>query len=154
MVAAGKAAPAFSANDQDGNNVKLSGFKGQNVVLYFYPRDMTPGCTIEACEFRDGMEGMSDLNAAILGVSPDTERSHQKFREKYNLNFTLLADPDHELAEKYGVWKEKNMYGKKVWGIARTTFVIDKEGKVAKIFEKVKPEGHAQQVREFIESME
>ena len=153
MVSVGKAAPAFSVNDQDGKKVKLSNFKGRKVVLYFYPRDMTPGCTTEACEFRDDSPKLTDLNAVILGVSPDTEKSHQKFREKYDLNFTLLADPQHELAEKYGVWKEKNMYGKKVWGIARTTFIIDEEGKVAKIFEKVKPEGHSVEVREFIKSM-
>src|SRR5215510_16363828 len=105
MVTVGKAAPSFALNDQDGNEVKLSNFKGRRVVLYFYPRDMTPGCTTEACEFRDDMQALTDLNAVILGVSPDTEKTHQKFREKYDLNFRLLADPDHALAEKYAVWK-------------------------------------------------
>ncbi len=122
---------------------RLSGLRGSPVVLYFYPKDDTPGCTTEACEFRDEYSRFRQRGAVVLGVSPDDEASHVRFKEKYSLPFTLLADPDHKTAEDYGVWVEKNMYGKKRMGIKRSTFVIDADGNVARAMYGVKPEGHA-----------
>jgi thioredoxin-dependent peroxiredoxin len=142
----GKKAPAFSAKDQDGNTVKLSDFKGKNVILYFYPKDDTPGCTKEACAFRDEFAQFKKKGAVVLGVSPDDEKSHTKFIKKYSLPFTLLADTDHSIAEAYGAWGEKAMYGKKYMGILRSTVLIDKDGRVAKVWPKVKPEEHAAEV--------
>jgi len=126
----------------------LAGAKGQRVVVFFFPKADTPGCTKEACEFRDAQKKFTKSNAAIVGISPDKAAAHEKFAAKYSLPFTLVPDPEHSIAEAYGVWKEKSMYGRKYMGIERTTFVIDEKGKIAKIFPKVKPEGHAAQVLE------
>lgn len=145
-VEVGKAAPAFTLVSDNGKKVRLSELKGQPVVLYFYPKDDTPGCTKEACAFRDRKDEILQLGAQVLGISPDTTDSHAKFRDKYQLNFPLLADPEHAVAEKYGAWREKNMYGKKSMGIQRSTFLIDAHGKVAQVWQRVKVEGHDQQV--------
>ena len=146
MLKEGNKAPAFTAKDQDGNKVKLSDYKGKKVVLYFYPRDMTPGCTKQACSLRDGFSELTKANIVVLGVSTDDEKSHQKFIGKHDLPFTLIADVDHEVSEKYGVWVEKNMYGKKYMGIKRTTFLVNEDGKIATIMDKVKVAEHAQEV--------
>ncbi|NNE65052.1 MAG: thioredoxin-dependent thiol peroxidase [Pyrinomonadaceae bacterium] len=146
MVKEGNKAPAFTAKDQEGNKVKLSDYKGEKVVLYFYPRDMTPGCTKQACSLRDGFSELKKNNIVVLGVSTDDEKSHQKFIAKHELPFTLIADTDHKVSEKYGVWVEKNMYGKKYMGIKRTTFLINEDGKIATIMKKVKVAEHAQEV--------
>jgi peroxiredoxin Q/BCP len=143
---AGAKAPDFTAVAHDGSEVKLSAFKGRPVVLYFYPKDDTPGCTVEACGFRDAHARFGRHKAVVLGVSPDSPRSHEKFRQKFGLPFTLLADEDHTLAQKYGAWREKSMYGKRFMGIARSTFVIDRAGRIAKAFTTVKPAGHEQEV--------
>lgn len=153
MLSVGEKAPQFTVNDADGNKVKLSDFKGTKVVLYFYPKDLTPGCTIEACAFRDDQSALKKLGAVVLGVSADNEKLHQKFRAKHNLNFPLLADVNHELSEKYGAWQEKSMYGRKYWGIARITYIIDEKGKIAKVWPKVKADGHSQEVIEAIKSL-
>ena len=153
MVSVGKSAPAFSLDTDAGETLSLKDLKGRPVVLYFYPKDDTPGCTVEACEFRDAFPRFKGSKAVILGISPDSVKSHQKFKEKFGLPFTLLADEDHAIAEKYGVWQKKSMYGRTYMGIARTTFVIDKDGKVAKIFEKVKPKGHAEAVEQAIDGL-
>lgn len=145
-IEVGKKAPPFTAKDDKGKKIKLSELKGKPVVLYFYPKDDTPGCTKEACAFRDASADLKKLGVVVLGVSPDTVDSHARFRDKYKLNFPLLADPDRALAEKYGAWREKNMYGKKVMGIQRSTYLIDADGKVAKVWPRVKPEEHATQV--------
>ena len=142
----GSTAPDFTAVAHDGTTVKLSAFKGRPVVLYFYPKDDTPGCTVEACGFRDAHAQFGRHKAVVLGVSPDSPKSHGKFRTKFKLPFTLLADERHELAEKYGAWREKSMYGKAFMGIARSTFVIDAAGRIAKVFTGVKPEGHDREV--------
>lgn len=143
----GKAAPAFALPDSTGKTVKLSDFRGkQTVVLYFYPKDNTPGCTREACGFRDEFAAYQRAGVAVLGVSPDSVKSHQRFAENHRLPFVLLADADHKAAEKYGVWRQKSMAGRKYMGIVRTTFVIDEQGKVAQVFEKVAPDGHAGEV--------
>lgn len=142
----GSKAPAFTLQADDGSKVKLSELKGSPVVLYFYPRDDTPGCTREACAFRDRQDEIQGLGAQVFGISPDTVESHVKFRDKYSLNFPLLADPDHKMADKYGAWREKNMYGKKSMGIQRSTYLIDADGKVAKLWKRVKVDGHDQQV--------
>jgi len=143
-------APEFTLPDQDGKEVSLKAYRGKYVVLYFYPRADTPGCTIEACEFRDSYKKVEKIGAVVLGVSPDQPKALKKFEEKYGLPFTLLGDADKKVCDAYGVIQEKNMYGKKVMGVARTTFIIGPDGKVAHIFEKVKPEGHADQVLEFL----
>lgn len=142
----GKKAPAFTLTADDGTKVRLSDLAGRPVVLYFYPKDDTPGCTREACAFRDQHQSLEQAGAVVLGVSPDSVESHGKFRDKYDLNFPLLADPDHKVAEKYGAWREKNMYGKKSMGIQRCTYLIDANGKVAKLWKRVKVDGHDQQV--------
>lgn len=140
----GDKAPAFDLPAFPSGRIKLSQFKGkQNVVLYFYPRDNTPGCTTEACDFRDNLGDFQSAETAVLGVSTDTVDSHQKFAEKFELPFPLLADEDHALADTYGVWVEKNMYGKKSMGLQRSTFLIDKAGKIAAVWPRVKVEGHA-----------
>ncbi|MCX8105578.1 MAG: thioredoxin-dependent thiol peroxidase [Ignavibacterium album] len=148
MVEEGKKAPDFTLPDQNGNKVKLSDLKGKYVVLYFYPKDDTSGCTKEACNFRDAFPKFQNIDAVILGVSPDSIASHKKFAEKYKLPFQLLADEDKKVVEKYGVWKEKSMYGKKYMGVERTTFIIDPDGKIKKIFPKVKVDNHHQEVLE------
>ena len=144
----GSKAPDFTLPAHDGTKVKLSGLRGRPVVLYFYPKDDTPGCTREACGFRDAQAKLAKHGAVVLGVSPDGPESHAKFRAKYELPFTLLCDVDHKVAEKYGAWREKNMYGKKSMGIARSTFIIDAEGRVARVFKAVKVDGHDEQVLE------
>ncbi len=142
----GDPAPNIRATTDKGEQFELSALKGKNVILYFYPKADTPGCTKEACEFRDTSPKFSKANTVIVGVSPDPEKAQANFKAKFDLPFTLLADTDHRAAEAYGVWKEKSMYGKTYMGIERTTFVIDPEGKVKKIFTKVKVEGHAEEV--------
>ena len=144
----GAKAPDFKLKASNGKEVSLGDYKGKRVVLYFYPKDDTPGCTVEACGFRDRIAGFEKGSAVVLGVSPDSVESHNKFIDKFKLPFALLSDPDHKVAEKYGVWVEKSMYGKKYMGIARTTFVIDADGRVARVFEKVKPEGHNDEILE------
>ncbi len=145
-IESGAEAPDFTLTTHDGGQLKLSNLRGQTVVLYFYPRDDTPGCTTEACGFRDAEKQLTQAGAVVLGVSPDEPESHARFREKYSLPFTLLADPEHTVAEKYGAWREKNMYGKKSLGIVRSTFIIDPAGQVAKVFKAVKTAVHADQV--------
>ncbi len=152
MLEEGKKAPEFKLKDQDGKTVSLSDFKGKNVVLYFYPKDDTPGCTKEACSFRDELPRFGKIDAVILGVSPDSVDSHKKFAQKFELPFTLLSDENKKVVETYGVWKEKNNYGKKYMGVERTTFVIDKEGKIKKIFNKVKVDGHSEEVMEALKN--
>lgn len=142
----GTKAPAFTLTADDGTKVRLSDLKGSPVVLYFYPKDDTPGCTREACAFRDQKAKLEKAGSVVLGVSADSAESHAKFRDKYDLNFPLLVDADHKVAEKYGAWREKNMYGKKSMGIQRSTFLIDPAGKVAKLWKRVKVDGHDQQV--------
>jgi peroxiredoxin Q/BCP len=144
----GKKAPAFTLTADDGTKVRLADLAGSPVVLYFYPKDDTPGCTREACAFRDLKKDLKKMGATILGVSADSVESHVQFRDKYELNFPLLADIDHKVAEKYGAWREKNMYGKKSMGIQRSTFLIDATGKVAKVWKRVSVDGHDQQVLE------
>ncbi len=146
MIAEGKPAPEFELESDSGERVSLKSLRGKPVVLYFYPRDDTPGCTTEACEFRDAYDEFRRRGVEILGVSPDAAGSHAKFKTKHELPFTLLSDPDHEVAERYGVWTEKTMYGKKRMGIKRSTFVIGADGKVAKAMLGIRPAGHAAQV--------
>lgn len=148
IITRGAKAPAFTLLDQNDNKVKLSDFKGQWVVLYFYPKDDTPGCTTEACDFTDGLKSLEKLNAKVLGVSADSTESHRKFIAKFKLKITLLSDPDHEMIDKYGVWQKKQNYGKEYMGIVRTTYLIDPAGNVAHVWEKVKAEGHAAKVTE------
>lgn len=142
----GDIAPDFSAKDQNGNTVNLKDYKGKTVILYFYPKDDTPGCTKEACNFRDNYNMLIQKGMVVLGVSADDEESHKKFAEKYNLPFPLLADTDKKIIESYGVWGEKNMYGKKSMGILRTTFIIDKDGKIQEIIKKVDTEAATEQI--------
>jgi thioredoxin-dependent peroxiredoxin len=142
----GQKAPDFTVLNDSGQKVKLSDLKATKVVLYFYPKDDTPGCTKEACAFRDGIDEIKSRGAVVLGVSVDSVDSHKKFKNKYNLNFELLADTEKKIAEAYGVWKEKSMYGKKYMGVERTTFIIDKQGKISHIFPKVKVDEHYDQV--------
>lgn len=146
MLEEGKKAPDFKLKNQDGKTVSLGDFKGKNVVLYFYPKDDTSGCTAEACSFRDEFPKFGKLNAEIIGISPDSTASHKKFAGKYDLPFTLLSDEDKKVVEAYGVWKEKSMYGRKYMGVERTTFIIDSAGKIKKIFNKVKVAGHEKEV--------
>lgn len=146
----GQKAPDFTANDQDGNNVSLSQFAGKKVVLYFYPKDDTPGCTAEACDFRDNYQGLTAKGIVVLGVSVDDEKSHQKFVTKHSLPFTLIADPDKKIVEAYGVWGEKNMYGKKYMGTNRTTFLIDENGVISHIIKKVDTKNSTAQVLELL----
>ena len=146
MISVGDKAPQINLKDADGKTVKLSDFKGKRVVLYFYPRDLTPGCTKEACGFQADAAKIQRKNAVVIGVSTDDEKTHQRFREKYDLSFPLLCDTDHTLAEAYGVWAEKNMYGRKTMGVKRTTFIIDEQGRVAHIFNKVSVAEHSKDV--------
>ncbi|MBW3593228.1 MAG: thioredoxin-dependent thiol peroxidase [Actinobacteria bacterium] len=142
----GREAPDFELASETGERVRLSDLRGRPVVVYFYPKNDTPGCTAEACGFRDVYAEFEERGAVVLGVSPDTEASHVRFKEKYGLPFTLLADPDKEAAEAYGVWRERKLYGKSSLGIKRSTFVIDRDGRVARAMYGVKPDGHPQQV--------
>jgi peroxiredoxin Q/BCP len=146
LVEEGAPAPDFTLTSDSGEAVTLSSFRGKPVVLYFYPKDDTPGCTTQACGIRDVYADLRERGAVVLGVSPDDEASHVKFKEKYSLPFTLLADPNHKVAEDYGVWKERNTYGKKSMGIERSTFVIEADGNVAKAMRRVRPETHAADV--------
>jgi peroxiredoxin Q/BCP len=146
VIVEGMPAPDFGLTTDDGRRIRLSDFRGQPVVLYFYPKDDTPGCTTQACELRDEYAEFRERGAVVLGVSPDDETSHTKFKAKYSLPFTLLADPGHEVSELYGVWGEREYRGKKYMGINRSTFVIDADGRVAKAFYGVKPQGHAEKV--------
>ena len=146
MVEEGKTAPDFELTSDTGDRVKLSDLRGKPVVLYFYPKDDTPGCTTQARGIRDAYSEFQKRGAVVLGVSPDDEASHVKFRDKYELPFTLLADPNHEVAEDYGVWVEKNAYGQKKMGIERSTFIIDAEGNVTRVMRRVKPDTHADDV--------
>ena len=148
MVEEGKPAPEFEATTDTGERVKLSDFRGKSVVLYFYPKDDTPGCTLQACGFRDTIAEFERRGAVVVGVSPDDEASHVRFKRKYELPFILLADPEHAVAEQYGVWAEKNYAGRKYMGIHRTTFVIDADGNVVKAMHNVRPDGHPQKVLE------
>jgi len=141
----GSSFPDFTLPDENGNLVSLADLKGAKAVIYFYPKDDTTGCTAEACEFRDAVPNIK--GARIVGVSPDASKSHRKFVDKYGLNFTLLADLDHKLAEKCGIWVEKSMYGRTYMGVERTTYLLDENGKVLKIWSKVKPQGHAAEVQ-------
>jgi len=152
MIEEGAKAPAFSMKDHSGKTVKLSDFSGKQVVLYFYPKDMTSGCTVEACAFRDEHSKLQKAGAVVLGVSPDSEKSHQKFIDKYDLPFPLLVDADHAIAEKYGAWGEKSLYGRKYLGIIRSTFLIGPDGKVKKVWPKVKVNGHAEEVLEAVKA--
>src|SRR5215467_5724220 len=147
----GQKAPDFTVLNDKGEKVKLADFKGKKVVLYFYPKDDTPGCTKEACAFRDGISAIKKQGAEVLGVSTDSVESHQKFKKKFELNFPLLADTDKKIVETYGTWKEKSMYGKKYMGIERTTFVIDEQGKISHIFPKVKVDQHYDEVLEALD---
>jgi len=146
VVSEGEPAPDFTATTDAGERVSLSDFRGKPVVLYFYPKDDTPGCTTQACGIRDAYADFERAGAVVLGVSPDSEARHVKFKEKYGLPFTLLADPEHEVAELYGMWGEKKYMGKTYWGVSRSTFVVAPDGTVAKVFHKVKPDTHAADV--------
>ena len=146
MVAEGQPAPDFELQSDTGETVRLSELRGTPVVLYFYPRDDTPGCTAQACGIRDAYGEFEQAGAVVLGVSPDSVKKHVKFKDKYDLPFTLLADPEHELAESYGVWGEKKYMGKTYWGVERSTFVIDEDGNVKRVMHKVKPDTHADEV--------
>jgi peroxiredoxin Q/BCP len=146
VVEEGKPAPEFELTSDSGETVSLASLRGKPVVLYFYPKDDTPGCTAQACGIRDAWGEFERAGAVVLGVSPDDEASHAKFKQKYELPFPLLADTDHSVSEAYGVWGEKNLYGKTYWGVARSTFVIDADGTVAKVMRKVKPDTHADDV--------
>jgi thioredoxin-dependent peroxiredoxin len=142
----GSKAPDFVLEDENEQEHRLSDFRGKRVVLYFYPKDDSSGCTTEACEFRDDYDAYKEADVVILGVSPDSPKSHKKFKEKYNLPFTLLADESHEVLEAYGVWGTKKMYGKEYMGVFRTTYVIDEDGNIVKVFENVSPKGHSQEI--------
>jgi thioredoxin-dependent peroxiredoxin len=149
-IQSGTRAPDFALPSDTGETVSLQGLEGKTVVLYFYPKDDTPGCTTEACEFRDSWKAVQKSGAVVLGVSPDGVESHRKFRAKFKLPYPLLADEDHAVADAYGAWGEKSMYGRKYYGILRTTFIIDGAGLVRRVFEKVKPAGHAAEVLEAV----
>ena len=149
----GTKAPDFELPSTNGKTISLKSLKGKNIVVYFYPKDDTPGCTVEACGFRDTIKNIEQQDTVVLGVSPDSISSHNKFIKKFNLPFPLLADENKKMCQDYGVWVEKNMYGRKYMGVERATFIIDKEGNIAKIFEKVKPEGHNQQVLDALKTL-
>ena len=149
----GRKAPDFTLQAHTGEKLKLSSLRGSTVILYFYPKDDTPGCTKEACGFRDQQADLQARDTVVLGVSPDSVESHVRFRDKYDLPFMLLADPEHRVAEKYGAWREKTLYGKKSMGIVRSTFVIDAEGRVAKVFKNVRADGHAEKVVAVVEAL-
>ncbi len=146
MIEEGKAAPLFTLKDKDGNKVALKDFKGQPVVVYFYPKDDTPGCTTQACDIRDQWSAFQEAGAVVLGISPDPAEAHQRFVDKYDLPHTLLSDPDRKVMEKYGAWGEKNMYGKKTVGVIRSTVLVGPSGRVAKHWKRVQAKKHAEQV--------
>ncbi len=146
MLNVGDKAPEFKLHDETGKEISLSDFKGKKVIVYFYPKDDTPGCTTEACSFRDVYDEILEAGAVVIGISKDDSESHEKFKNKYNLPFYLLSDPEHKVLEDYGAWQEKKMYGKVYMGIARITFIIDENGVVQKAYPKVKPESHAEEI--------
>jgi thioredoxin-dependent peroxiredoxin len=146
MPAQGDHAPDFELPADDGSTIRLADLRGRRVVLYFYPKDDTPGCTTQACELRDRYPELDARGAVVLGVSPDPVADHVRFRDKYGLPFRLLADTDHAVAEAYGVWKEKSLYGRKIWGNERTTFIIGPDGRIEEVLEKVRAEGHVEEV--------
>ena len=150
MLREGSPAPDFSAKGDDGRQYSLVDFRGRKVVLYFYPKDDTPGCTVEACGFRDALADIGGRNTTIIGVSRDGFESHRKFKAKYGLNFLLLSDEDADMCRKYGVLREKNMYGKKSIGVQRSTFIIDGNGIIVKVFPAVRPDGHVMEILPFI----
>lgn len=152
MIEVGNKALDFTLKNSQGEEIKLSNFKGKNIVLYFYPRDNTPGCTKEACGFRDVYDEILDLGGVVIGISPDGEKAHQKFKEKHNLPFYLLCDEEHEVAEKYGSWGEKKMYGKTFMGIIRSTFIIDNDFNIVKVYPKVSPAKHSEEILEFLKN--
>ena len=153
-IEVGKAVPNFTLKANGGKDVSLSDYRGKYVVLYFYPKDMTPGCTTQACDFRDNIESFSELNAVILGVSPDPVERHEKFIDKYDLPFELLSDENHELAEAFGVWKLKKNFGREYMGIERSTFIIDPEGKLIKEWRKVRVKGHVKEALQYLRELE
>jgi peroxiredoxin Q/BCP len=153
LLSVGDKAPNFRSTDQDGKPVSLADFRGRRVVLYFYPKDDTPGCTKEACSFRDVWAQFRKRKVDVLGVSVDDEKSHKKFAEKFSLPFTLVADPDKAIVRDYGVWGQKSMYGRKYMGTHRVTYLIDEKGKIAAVWPKVKPEGHAEEILEKVETL-
>lgn len=146
-------APDFELQNENGDVTKLSDYLGETVILYFYPKDDTPGCTTEACNFRDDYSIYKELGVRIIGISPDSEKSHDRFKSKYELPFTLLSDKNHQVSESYGVWGKKKFMGKEYFGVKRTTFIIDKKGKIAKVFEGVKPATHSDDVLEVIKAL-
>lgn len=150
MLKIGDAVPDFHLNNEDGNTISNAGLEGQRFVLYFYPKDDTPGCTKEACGFRDNLPAFDKCKVPVFGISADDEKAHGKFVKKYNLNFSLLADPDHATCDAFGTWVEKSMYGRKYFGIQRATFVISGKGKIEHVWEKVSPEGHAEEVLAYL----
>ena len=150
MLQEGTKAPSFKLQDSQGKRHQSSDYEGQSIILYFYPKDDTPGCTKEACSFRDNYSAFKEAGVEIIGISPDTVESHQKFSEKYDLPFTLLADPDHEVCEAYEVWGTKKSFGREYEGVFRTTFIIDPDGKIKRVFEDVKPSEHSQEVLEVV----
>jgi peroxiredoxin Q/BCP len=153
MVRPGDKAPPLKLTDDQGRAVKLANYQGKKIVLYFYPRDLTPGCTKEACAFQSDLAEYDRRNAVVIGVSTDDARTHERFRDKHGLQFTLLTDADHQTAESYGVWQEKNMYGRKVWGIKRSTFLIDERGRIARVFDKVSPAEHSREVLQALDEL-
>mgnify|MGYP003346507870 CR=1 FL=1 len=153
LIEPGKKAPAFTLNDQNGTTHKLSDYAGTPVILYFYPKDDTPGCTVESCQFQDNLPKFKKSKAAVFGLSILDEKSKKKFADKFKLTFPLLADADHAVAEKYGVWQQKSLYGRKFMGIARTTYLIGPDGKVAQRWDNVKPDGHAEAVLEAVKAL-
>ena len=150
MVDKGDRAPDFTLPADDGSEFTLGALRGKKIVLYFYPKDNTSGCTTQACDLQETLSEITVRGAVVLGVSPDSLRSHEKFRDKYGLTFPLLSDEDHQVAEAYGVWKEKSMYGRKYWGIERSTFIIDEDGMILDAWRKVRPKGHAEKVSEIL----
>ncbi|MCJ0224328.1 thioredoxin-dependent thiol peroxidase [Clostridioides difficile] len=154
MLSIGTKAPEFTLEDKDGNKVSMSDFKGKKVVVYFYPKDNTPGCTRQACAFRNAYDGFKKEDIQVIGISKDSIKSHQKFAEKYELPFILLSDPDLVAIKAFDVWKEKKMYGKTALGVVRATYIIDENGIIEKVFEKAKPDTNAQEILEYLEKQE
>jgi len=153
LLEVGTKAPSFKGVDQNGKKIALSDYKGKKIVLYFYPKDNTPGCTKEACAFRDGYDEFNKSGVEVIGVSIDGEQSHRSFIEKYRLPFTLIADTDKKIVEEYGVWGEKSLYGKKYMGVNRVTYLIDESGRIAAVFPKVKPERHAEEILDLLKKL-
>jgi peroxiredoxin Q/BCP len=149
-IEVGKKAPAFTLPDSDGNKVSLKDYMGEKVILYFYPKDNTSGCTAQACDFNDSLKEFDKIKTKVIGISKDSQKSHIKFRDKFELKFTLLSDEEIKIIPKYGIWKEKSMYGKKYMGVERTTFIIDKKGKIEKIYTKVKVTGHVDEILKYL----